>query len=507
MTLTPTLSHGERGRKWDVAEYAPKWYLRVRDWWSRMIGSLQSATAALAAAWNQEEEDDINTRTARYELLRHWYAGTIYDPLSNPYASQYVQQNGLYAEYNEVDGVKSSLKTIRIKPVFNPCFRLVEFYVSHIYRGTLDLMEAETGAVPLITDSAALREAIIQIWKWSNWGVNLSQWTRNGSMLGDTCLYVVDDAKKGKVYLDVIEPDHVIAVEVDQFRFVQYVYFEWELEDDEGTPYTYGLEIDQTAFRTYRDGKVYAYESNTDEGGQARPEWPNPYGFVPVVLTSHLDIGEVFGLAAIAPSVKKIDDVNDLASHLGRQERKAIEPQWFLTGVTLSKTGTAGDGTTLKRGDNVWAAPNAQATAQALVEQIDINGVLADIDRRLAEIGRDLPELQAEEISAQGAQLTGRALRMLLAPAEEKVSEARKHYDADLVRAQEMAVAIAGYRGYLAGFNLDSYARGDLDHQIDPNRPIFPSDPLEDLQMQQAQLAVEMQRQSLSQQAALGTGS
>lgn len=489
-----------------MAEYAPNWYSRFRTWWSGMITRLQSATAALAAAWDQESLDDLNTRITRYEILRHFYAGTIYDPLSNSYASQYVQQNGLYAEYNEVDGEKTSIKTIRIRPVYNPTYRLVEFYVSHVYRGTLDLMEAEAGAVPLITDSEALRQAIIQIWKWSNWGVSLSQWTRNGAMLGDTCIYVVDDAAKGKVYLDVIEPEHVIEVELDQFRFVKYAYLEFEFEDDEGEAYTYGLEIDGEMFRTYRNGQVYAYEANA-EGGQARSEWPNPYGFVPVVLTAHLDIGETFGLAAVSPTLKKIDDVNDLASHLGRQERKAIEPQWFLTGVTLGKTGTAGDGTTLRRGDNVWAAPNAQATAQALVEQIDIAGVLADIDRRLAEIGRDLPELQAEEISAQGAQLTGRALRMLLAPAEEKVSEARKHYDADLVRAQQMAVAIAGFRGYMPGFGLDSYARGDLDHQIDPNRPIFPADPLEDAQLAQAQLAVEMQRQSLSQQQAMGTGS
>jgi hypothetical protein len=472
-----------------------------------MIGKIQNATAALAAAWNQEELDDLGTRTARYEILRHFYAGTIYDPLSNQYATQYVQQNGLYAEYNEVDGQKTSIKTIRMKPVFNPTFRLVEFYVSHVYRGPLDMMEAATGAVPLVTDSEALRQAIIQIWKWSNWGVNQSQWVRNGAMLGDTCLYVVDDTEKSKVYLDVIEPENVIYVELDQFRFVKYVYIEWELEDEEGEPYTYGLEIDGAMFRTYRDGEVYAYESNADGGGNMRVEWPNPYGFVPVVLTAHLDIGEPFGLAAVAPTIKKIDDVNDLTSHLGRQERKAIEPQWFLAGVTLKGTGTAGDGTTLRRGDNVWAAPNPQATAQALVEQIDIAGVLADIVLRLAEIGRDLPELQVEDIGTGAGQLSGYALKLLMAPAEEKVSEVRKHYDADLVRAQQMAVAIAGYRGYLPGFNLDSYARGDLDHQIDPSRPIFPQDTMQDLQMQQAQITVEMQRQSLNQQQALGTGS
>ena len=59
-------------------------------------------------------------------------------------------------------------------------------------------------------------------------------------------------------------------------------------------------------------------------------------------------------------------------------------------------------------------------------------------------------------------------------------------YDDALVRAQQMALAIGGYRGLdgFQSFNLGSYIAGDLDHKID-KRPIFDKDPLDDLETEQ----------------------
>jgi len=480
-------------------------FTSIRRFWGRVVSALTDASRALQAAWNQEVPDDLDSRLTRYQLLRHLYAGTIYDAAINPLATQYVQRNNLYAEWNEENGEKTTIKSIRIKPLFNPTYRLVEFYVSHVFRGPLDLENAETGAVPLLGATPALRAAIIQIWKWSNWSVMLSAWVRNGGMKGDAVLRIVDDQRRQKVYLEVRDPGDVSDVVLDEFRQVKSILFEWNVIDpDTEQSYTYGLAIDKETFTTSKDGEPFAYPENVING-EPVAQWPNEYGFVPVVLSAHINIGETWGLSAIAPALPKVNDVNDLASHLGRQERKAIEPQWFLAGINL-KAKSNEDGA-LRRGDNVWWTPNAQATANALVEQIDIQGVIADLALRLGEIARDLPELQVDEMLAKaGASISGRALRILLAPAAERVMEARKGYDADLVRAQQMAVAIAGYRGYLSGFDLGSFERGELDHQIDPNRPIFPSDPLEDLQMEQQRLAIENQRVALEQQKSSGLG-
>lgn len=480
-------------------------FTSIRRFWGRVVSALTDASRALQAAWNQEVPDDLDSRLTRYQLLRHLYAGTIYDAAINPLATQYVQRNNLYAEWNEEDGQKTTIKSIRIKPLFNPTFRLVEFYVSHVFRGPLDLENAETGAAPLLGATAELRAAVIKVWKWSNWSVTLSAWVRLSAMKGDAVIRIVDDQRREKVYLEVRDPGDVCEVTFDEFRHVKYILFQWDaIDPDTEQSYTYGLAIDKQTFATFKDGEPFAYPENVIDGAPVA-KWPNEYGFVPVVMTQHINIGEDFGLAAIAPALPKVNDVNDLASHLGRQERKAIEPQWFLAGINLKTR--SGEDSTLKRGDNVWWTPNAEATANALVEQIDIQGVIADLTLRLEEIARDLPELQVDEmLAAAGTAISGRALRILLAPAGERVMEARKGYDADLVRAQQMAVAIAGYRGYLSGFDLNSFAQGALDHQIDPNRPIFPSDPLEDLQMEQQQLAIENQRVALEQQKAMGLG-
>ena len=79
---------------------------------------------------------------------------------------------------------------------------------------------------------------------------------------------------------------------------------------------------------------------------------------------------------------------------------------------------------------------------------------------------------------------------MIQRDAESKVVDYRDVYDGALVRAQQMAAAIGGWRGYAGfdGFGLESYAQGALDHQIG-NRPVFAKDPLDDLELEEARLA------------------
>jgi hypothetical protein len=59
----------------------------------------------------------------------------------------------------------------------------------------------------------------------------------------------------------------------------------------------------------------------------------------------------------------------------------------------------------------------------------------------------------------------------------------RAGYDSALVRAQQMAIAIGGMRGYegYQGFGLESYAAGDLEHSIG-DRPVFAVDPLDKIE-------------------------
>jgi hypothetical protein len=119
------------------------------------------------------------------------------------------------------------------------------------------------------------------------------------------------------------------------------------------------------------------------------------------------------------------------------------------------------------------------ATATPLVAPLDIAAVGTNIDRLLAEIERDLPELQ-NDIWSVGNDPSGRALRIARQRVEAKVRMRRPNYDDGLKRALQMAISIGGFRNYdgFSGFNLDSYREGNLEFSIG-DRPVFASDPMD----------------------------
>jgi len=128
----------------------------------------------------------------------------------------------------------------------------------------------------------------------------------------------------------------------------------------------------------------------------------------------------------------------------------------------------------------------AGAEATPLVAPLDIEATVGYIKDLLAELERDFPELQMD-IWTAGGDASGRALRVARQRAEAKVRQRRMAYDDALVRAQMMAVAIGGFRGYegFSGFGLESYGRGDLDHAI-AKRPVFAQDPMDDMEIELA---------------------
>ena len=84
----------------------------------------------------------------------------------------------------------------------------------------------------------------------------------------------------------------------------------------------------------------------------------------------------------------------------------------------------------------------------------------------------------------------GASLWLARQRAEAKVIDRRPNYDSALVRAQQMAVAIGGMRGYdgYKGFSLGSYAAGNREHSI-AERPVFAKDPLDDAERAAAEFA------------------
>jgi hypothetical protein len=429
-----------------------------------------------------EDFIDYGARRLRYSILWSMYENTAYDKV-HAWSASLKTEKGLY-KY--------------IRNIYNPSYRIGEFWKSKLLGGTLDPAAGDgsetPSCLPILTENADLRPAIGQVWQWSNWQIKKDVFGLWTTVMGDGILKIVDSPKKEKVYIKPVHPSHLRDVTLDEFGNVKGYEIEYDVADPEGQAKTVKfrevvtrVEGETTIYHsTYRNESLYAWEGNPD--GQA--EWTEDYGFVPMVVLQHNDVGLDFGWSELHPGLSKFREVDDQASKLHDQIRKLVEGAWLLAGVskpTETKKATGQEPTEEKpqpgRTEQKFLySTNENAKAHSLVAPIEVEQVTKNIMELVGELERDYPELRVDIANASG-DISGRALRYNRAPAVAKVLQRRPNYDNSLVRAQMMAVAIGGMRGYdnFSGFDLDSFDAGDLDHSIG-NRPVFDNDPIDDLE-------------------------
>jgi hypothetical protein len=443
--------------------------------WGRFMAGVRAFREAFVSAetLDPDEFNDFGARQTRYEIFWSMYENTVYREIHR-WARTYKTKYGLYRY---------------VRNIYNPAYRLGEFWKTHLWGGSLDL-ETAKGTLPIITDNDPLRPAIAQLWRWSNWHVRKDIATLYGAVMGDVFLQVVDDVGRGKVYLDVVHPGTVSDVTVDAFGNVK----AYKIEESRKSPEKSGQSVTyvETAkrgdgqavtFQTFMNGKPYAWN------GQAA-EWEEPYGFIPLVHVKHNDVGMDWGWSELHPARSKMHEMDDVASILSDQIRKTVNVKWLFTGTAkpTSSPSPAGASESTSRpepGREEEPALYAKGTdvkAIPMVAELNIEGTVQHILEILKDLERDYPELKYDALRASG-DVSGKALRVARQPAEAKVLQRRALYDDALMRAQQMAVAIGGFRKYdgFKGFNLDSYERGDLDHQIG-ERPVFAVDSLDELE-------------------------
>lgn len=393
--------------------------------------------------------DDYGYRMRRYHMYSRYYNNRIYfDPTMLATIQQ--MRPGLYKH---------------IRGVYNPVNRVVRVYPSKIYGGQLDFELLRDGAIPIQQADDRLKGAIRQLWIWSNWQRNKTLYVKYGAIFADSSIKVIDEPAAGKVRMEVLDPRKIIDAQIDAVGNVKHIRIEFEKKDPiTEQKYTYGEIINGEEFVTYRDGEEFPFY--VDGTGVAVSRWRNEYGFVPVVLAQHIVTDGVWGENPYHASLTKIDEINDQAALMNDQIRKVINPLWFASGV---KAGTnlevqAGDRdgiSIIKSGDG--------ATMTPMVAPLDIANAGANIRDLLGELERDLPELLLARMLDTG-KVTATAVRTAASAGISRIEEAMGNYDDALIRAQQMAVSIGGYRGYenFAGYSLDSYASGDLAHFIGP---------------------------------------
>lgn len=449
--------------------------------WSKLMAGLRAFRKAYMSAETPDggEFTEFDARKLRYAVLWAFYENTAYDEV-----------------HTWAKGLRSSYGLYRYtRNIYNPAYRLAEFWVTHLTGGLLD-MEAGDGqqtpsALPIVTGNEQLRPVLAQLWRDSNWQIKKANLPRYGSVFGDVGLRVVDDAARRKVYLEIVHPAIIKSVTLDPFGNVKAYAFEEERPDPTGKSgkvryrETAERDGDLVVYRTYLNDHLYAWNDVT-------AEWDQPYGFVPLVMVRHLDVGLDWGWSEYHTALGKIRECDDIASKLSDQIRKTVDTPWLFSGVTPpAETPTIGQTaatTTVQQPGReevpIFYGPSG-AQATPLVAPLDISGTLQHIQSILQELERDYPELRSDIATASG-DASGRALRVARQAAEAKVIARRPTYDNALVRAHQMAIAIGGFQGYegYEGFGLESYDAGQLDHSIG-TRPVFGVDPVDELEEEQ----------------------
>lgn len=431
---------------------------------------------------------DFDSRRMRYQIYWSLFENSAFRDI-HTWAPSLKESYGLYRY---------------IRNIYNPAYRVGSFWKTHLMGGSLDpeASDNEESALPIDCENELLRPAIAQLWKWSNWQRNKGVYTLWGAVMGDAVLRVIDDTERERVYLNVLHPGKLRDIELDPWGNVRgYIIEEQRLDP---RPRKVGEDVRYVTYREVvtRDGEFVHYVTELDNVPYAwngkEAEWDVPYGFVPMVIAQNINVGAKWGWSELHPGFPQFREVDDIASKLGDQIRKVVESGWFFSGVTPPEMNAQGVRELKMSGDVDYGesndpepgreevpaiyAPDPSARAEPLVASLDIAGVTGHIQSILSSIEANYPELNRSIYDNSSGQ-SGRSIRIVRQPVEEKAQERRADYDDALVRAQKMAISIGGMRRYrgFESFNIGSYAAGNLEHTVG-QRPVFANDPLDDLE-------------------------
>lgn len=415
--------------------------------------------------------DDAGGRLLRYDINWASYENTAYRDI-HKWARQYRTSYGLY-KY--------------IRNIYNPSYRLGEFYRMMVWGGNLSPSAGKEGAIPIVVgkraDEARLREALVYLWHQSNWSIRKGIIPLQGSVLGDYIIKIVDDPEHGYTCMDVVHPATLSQVTVDGRGYVK-AYEISEMRDYEGKDVEYRETAervgDSVVYTTYLNNKPFPWNG-------AASTWSENYGFIPLVLGQHNNVGKDWGWSEMHADRSKLHELDDMASKLHDHIRRMTDPAWIAnfpkssTEVTMKSAKATPDRPQPGREEMpIMYVANENAKLQPMVvPELSIHEVGEEIAMQLRELERDYPELQMD-IWSVGGDTSGRALITARQRAEKKVTDRRASYDSSIVRAQQMAIAIAGEKGYegFEGFSLLSYKEGKIDHTV-AERNVFDLSPTE----------------------------
>ena len=375
----------------------------------------------------------------------------------------------------------------------SPVNRLVEFYVAHVWPGTLP------DALPIEFEdenekAEAVRDAIHQIWTWSNWNIK-KQWAiRNFATNGDMVLKIVsdddEDGQSKRVYLQVIDSTDVTSLEVNNRGIIQYIRLDIsrtrrnEKGDEEAYTHTEIWDSDGMRIWEHTKGESASIRELGNAIDSRTLAQAGVQGFIPFVHAPFRDNGEGRGRNAFLHATRKIDEANALVTQLHSSVFRYKKPLWALMsdakdtqGRPLPPPRLTEDGLATSTEIDLSGEKfvSVSGTLQCLVPDINLADALATVDSQVAEIKQDLPELLYYEIAENTNQLATATVRLMLAPAISRILEARANAESALARANMIALTMAQNLTLdkFSAAEIGTYATGEFQHTFE-EREVLP---------------------------------
>lgn len=442
---------------------------------SRMVGGLRNGLFPEPGLVEAEGRNKV--RWDFYRRNQEFYRNTAFEDLDA--WAQYMSDRGMYEE---------------TRLIYNPFKRLVEWNVGRIYPGRITadgkrLPFEVRNAIPFSDNmSDGMKAAAVQIYEWSNWQVKKGVWIRFTSVMGNSLLEVVDDARAGKVRLNARPSTQLKHFELNDAGNLEMYELEYPAINGNGDVYTYGRRVTRAGVTEFADNEQTSFT-------------PTEYGFVPAVLTFHKDVGDDFGADAFDGDYVKLEEANSVATHGLDNLHKNIDPaiiifsdsriQNALKTAADAKAGTGefvDDPKYQSKTDFRVLRAGMGGDVKPMVGRLASSEVLDQIKSIIENLEKDHPQLTFYDKLREMQYVSGPGGRAMFGDVEAIYNEICANYDAALERATEMAMAIAGQRlkdrqmGWaqpsekqqrVAGWDLDSFAKDRLNVEI-MTRPLLP---------------------------------
>lgn len=295
----------------------------------------------------------------------------------------------------------------------------------------------------------------------------------NSDWITSGVLYIHYAAIYGQVYLksidgdeprlEIVEPTKMMLLKSDIYRkeYDKSIFISYDEEDNEIAEV-----IDSMTVRTFLNGEL---TSNTE----------NVYHKIPYTFIKFIEDGTNLGSNTFSKVTSVLDEVNELASYLVTIIKRHAEPQLVLFGNLDSESLN-------KSGENAWLVKEANGRAELLVSNVDIDGVLNTVKTFAQNINEGLPETIFNRIS-ESDNIGKQTVVKKATPLVVKINRCRPNFDMGLVKSLRLVGEMFEGTEY-------SILKELPDDAFDLNREIIPSTELERIELESAQLALEMQR-------------